>query len=477
MAKVDAVTAVRRYGLGARPGDLEKIAADPRGYVLAALQRPETARIDGGDLQPSHVILAELQAAQKERRAERRAAMPAPSAAVTTPPPSPMPPAASGRTGLEASDIAKPGAIRREAFRDDATARLQRARTTDAPFLERLVMFWSGHFCVSIAKGQVRGVAGAFEREAIRPHVLGRFADMLRAVEQHPAMLIYLDNTQSTGPNSRAGLSRGKGLNENLARETLELHTLGVDGGYTQADVTNLARLITGWTVGGLEQERVEPGRFMFAPARAEPGAFTVLGKRYEGGVPRGGEACLADLARHPSTARHIASRMARHFVAAEPPPALVARLETTFRDTDGDLAALARALVSAPEAWVEEPRKVVPPYDYLVAVARGLDLEPPVADLVRIMGALGQPLWQPPSPAGWPDADDAWMAPAAIRERLRVAERAAREVDRLADARVVAETLLGPALSEPTRQAIARAESRDQGLEIFLMSPEFLRR
>ena len=175
----------------------------------------------------------------------------------------------------------KPGRIRREAFQQEAFARFSHAAATDAAFLERLVMFWSNHFCVSANKGPVRGMAGAYEREAIRPHVLGRFADMLIAVEQHPAMLIYLDNAQSIGPNSRAGLNRGRGLNENLAREILELHTLGVGGGYTQDDVTSLARILTGWTVGNLANAASEPGKFFFAPARHEPGDRTVLGKRY----------------------------------------------------------------------------------------------------------------------------------------------------------------------------------------------------
>ena len=196
----------------------------------------------------------------------------------------------------------------------------------------RLVMFWSNHFCVSANKGPVRGMAGAYEREAIRPHVLGRFVDMLLAVERHPAMLVYLDNHVSIGPNSRAGLNRGLGLNENLAREILELHTLGVGGGYTQEDVTNLARILTGWTVANLANPVGEPGRFFFAPARHEPGAWTVLGKRYGEAGMAAGEAVLRDLARHPATARHIARKLARHFVSAEPPAALVARLTPASR-------------------------------------------------------------------------------------------------------------------------------------------------
>jgi uncharacterized protein (DUF1800 family) len=266
-------------------------------------------------------------------------------------------------------------------------------------------------------------------------------------------MLIYLDNAQSIGPNSRAGRIRNRGLNENLAREILELHTLGVDGGYTQADVTNLARIITGWSVGGLDQTRFEPGRFAYFPQRHEPGAYAV-------------------------TARHIARKLAVHFVSDKPPPALVARLERNFRGTDGDLRELARTLAASPEAWEAPPRKIVPPYDFIVQMVRGLGLEPQPGQAMRLAAALGQPTWAPPSPKGWPEHDDAWMGPSAIRERLRLAERAARQASQAAsDPRQLAEDLLGPGLSASTRQAIARAETREQGLELMIMSPEYQRR
>ncbi len=353
---------MRRLGLGPKPGDVKRIAADPRGFVLASLSDAKRALIDDADLEPSHVVLAESRAAQAEVKAMRDAMKDAPAAkARDQMGGEPM----TGADGMMApkpaapTPGAKPGRIRREAFQAEAAARFAHSSATDTAFLERLVLFWSNHFAVSITKGQVRGIAGAFEREAIRPHVLGRFADMLRAVEQHPAMLIYLDQAQSIGPNSKAGNRRGRGLNENLAREILELHTLGVDGGYGQDDVTNLARILTGWTVGGLQQERVDPGRFVFLPPRHEPGAWTVAGKSYEDHGLQSGEACLADLARHPSTARHIALKLARHFVSSDPPPSLVTALETAFRDTDGDLAAVARALVAAPETWSAPLSKV----------------------------------------------------------------------------------------------------------------------
>ena len=233
--------------------------------------------------------------------------------------------------------------IIQKTFRAEALARLQRAVIADCGFTERLVVFWSNHFCISANKGgPARMWAGSFEREAIRPYVLGRFGDMLKAVEQHPAMLFFLDNQQSLGPDSRAGKNRNRGLNENLAREILELHTLGVGGGYSQDDVTSLANIITGWTYAGRLGQLGAPGSFVFNANAHQPGAQRVMGKIYGASDVTQGEAVLADLARHPSTAKFIAGKFARHFVADDPPPALVARLADVFTRTDGDLKALA---------------------------------------------------------------------------------------------------------------------------------------
>ena len=487
MSTRDAAIALRRFGLGARPGEVARIGADGRSFVLAQLEGPPAGAI-GVSLKDSASILGEVQKARRELREARKDAR----AQTGT---------ADGATGDQtkalprdaaASDKAKagkqpaeskapmeprPARLLREAFLADVEARIIHSVTTGEPFIERWVLFWSSHFSVSAAKGPVRGLAGAFEREAIRPHALGRFGDMLKAVAQHPAMLIYLDNAQSIGPASEVGKRRTRGLNENLAREILELHTLGVAGGYSQADVTNLARLLTGWTVGQIELAQTVPGRFFFAGPRHEPGGATVLGKRYAQGGLAEGEAVLADLARHPATAAHVAGKIARHFVGDNPPPALVAVLERTFRETEGDLKAVARALVTAPEAWAPAPAKIVPPYDYLVSLSRGFaGLEPPL-QVNRLAAALGQPIWAPPSPKGWPDEDDAWTSPAAIRERLRIAEVAARKVAAVADPRGLAEDLLGGLLSAATRQAIERAETKEQGMELLAMSPEFLRR
>ena len=487
MSARDAAIALRRFGLGARSGEIRRIAGDPRGFLLQSLSRADAATISDAALEPSHVTFATALAAQRQKKqAERAEVMRSAEAANAQAAKEPQPELQTPPTEVAPSmpqpqaatpPIEKPGRIRREAFQQEAFARFNHAAATDASFVERLVMFWSNHFCVSANKGPVRGMAGAYEREAIRPHVLGRFADMLIAVEQHPAMLIYLDNAQSIGPNSQAGLNRGRGLNENLAREILELHTLGVSGGYTQDDVANLARVLTGWTVGNLANAASEPGRFFFAPVRHEPGDRTVLGKHYPDRGQITGVDVLRNLAAHRATARHIAQKLARHFVSDDPPAGVVQRLEATFLGSGGDLAAVSRTLVESPEAWSVQPAKVLPPYDFLVAVVRGFALAPQPQEMLRLTNQLGQPLWRPPAPAGWPDTDTAWAAPSALRERLRVAEVAARRVDPGADPRLIAEEVLGEGMDQATRQAVARAETREQGLELLIMSPDFQRR
>src|SRR6202000_1694635 len=326
--------------------------------------------------------------------------------------------------------------------------------------------------------GLARMWAGSFEREAIRPHVFGRFADMLRAVEQHPAMLFFLDNQQSLGPNSRAGQNRNRGLNENLAREIMELHTLGGAGGYSQDDVTSLARVITGWTFAGRQGQLGAPGSFVFNANAHEPGAQRVLGKVYDAAGVTQGEAVLADIARHPSTAKFIATKFVRHFVADDPPPALVARLQDVFTKTDGNLAALATALVDSDEAWTAPLSKMRSPYEYLVATGRIFARVP--AEPGRYLGGLnllGQPLWSPAGPNGFADTNAAWAAPEGMKLRLDIAAQVSSRLPDDLDPRAMLELVAGGAASPETRQTIARAESRQQALALLLMSPEFQRR
>jgi uncharacterized protein (DUF1800 family) len=393
--------------------------------------------------------------------------------------PAEAPPANPAMQPNTAKPPQQPLNIIQKTFRAEALARLQRATLAECGFVERLVVFWSNHFCISANKGGLaRMWAGSFEREAIRPYVLGRFGDMLKAVEQHPAMLFFLDNQQSLGPDSRAGQNRNRGLNENLAREIMELHTLGVGGGYTQDDVTSLARIITGWTFAGRQGQLGQPGTFVFNANAHQPGSQPVMGKIYEAGGVAQGEAVLADIARHLSTAKFIATKFARHFVADDPPPALVTRLQDSFTKTDGDLKALALTLVDSGEAWDAPLTKVRSPYEFLVASGRLLARIP--EDPGRYLGGLnvlGQPLWSPAGPNGFPDSNAAWAAPEGIKLRLDIAAQIASRLAEGIDPRDLLEVAAADAASEETRRTIERAETRQQALALLLMSPEFQRR
>ncbi|MCA0424214.1 MAG: DUF1800 family protein [Proteobacteria bacterium] len=364
-------------------------------------------------------------------------------------------------------------------YRREAQARVVHAIRQPVGLVERLVMFWSNHFAVSIQKGlPLRALAGPFEREAIRPHVLGRFEDMLLAVEQHPAMLIFLDNRGSVGPNSRAGKNQKRGLNENLAREILELHTLGVNGGYAQADVTNLARIITGWTVAGLDARLAAPGAFAFNAHAHEPGDHALLGKTYGEWDVRQGAAALRDLARHPATARFIAGKLARHFISDDPPKDLVARLEHSFLETKGDLRKVISVLIEAESAWSVPLVKLRTPYEHLIATFRAFDRVPELPwEINGALSAAGQPLWGPHGPNGYSDSVDSIAAPEAMKTRLEAAAATARRMGGPINPLQLAGELYGSTLSRETHLAISRAETKPQGHAILLMSPEFLRR
>jgi uncharacterized protein (DUF1800 family) len=282
----------------------------------------------------------------------------------------------------------------RENFIREAKAHYDAAINAEIGCVEHLVWFWSNHFCVN-ADATVQ--AGAYEREAIRPHVLGRFVDILLAAEGHPAMLVYLDNVQSTGPSSVAGINQNRGLNENLAREILELHTLGVRTVYTQEDVTSFAKVITGWTLLTTATDPHHGGEFLYHPRMHEPGAQTVLGKSYRDTGVEQGRAVLTDLARHPATAKHIATKLARHFIADEPRPALVERLTQRFIETEGDLWQVSKALLAAPESWSPERAKIKRPAEWLVAMRRAAGFSGGLpGPILQGTNRLGEPLWRP---------------------------------------------------------------------------------
>ncbi len=384
----------------------------------------------------------------------------------------------------------------RQLVQSDVRAHLATAIVTQRPFAERLALFWANHFTVSMAKASARGLVGAFEREAIRPFIAGSFETLLKSAVKHGSMLRYLDNELSAGPNSRLVQQRARrardtgdsspritGLNENLAREVLELHTLGAASkAYTQRDVTNFAAVLTGWRVplrpADYATAVASEINARFDSAWHEPGEKQLLGKTYPEGAAAL-DAVLHDLARHPATARFVALKLARHFVADEPPPALVDRLAAAFSSSSGDLPSLYRALIDAPEAWAPAPAKLKTPEEFASSTFRllGLGEQPLARNADASIAMMGQRLQAAPSPAGWPDRAEEWLSPDAVWKRVEWATRIAERAGRGTDARLLARAAFGPRLSEATATQIERAADGPQALALLLLSPEFQRR
>lgn len=459
-----AAIAANRFGLGARPGDVVPAdASGARHWLLSQFDRFEVRPAAWA----RHPSTAELGADHVRQQDQMR----------------------GKRSADEAAKQEARRQLRREVrgdYQSAVQARMASALNATAPFVERMVHFWANHFAVSVEKPAVERLAGALEADAIRPHVLGRFEDMLMAVETHPAMLVYLDQFNSIGPGSPAAQRRERrnpqaqrGLNENLAREILELHTLGVRSGYDQNDVTELARALTGWTVAGLSGgPEGQPGSFVFRPALHEPGARTVLGRRHAQPGQAQGVAILHDLARAPATARHLATKLARHAVADVPPPALVDRLAAAYLRSDGSLAAMYRVLIDSDEAWAPQPAKFKTPWEWAVSSLRALGrTELRGVQAAQLLNQLAQPVWRPGSPAGFDDAAASWAAPDALVRRVELAQRLAGQVSDRVDARALAHKVLMGSLGPATESAIARAESASTGLALLLVSPELQRR
>jgi uncharacterized protein (DUF1800 family) len=416
--------------MGMAPGEHAAIATDPRGWVSAQLAQPDGA--PGLDhFAGSATQVARALKARRDKDADARKAL-------------------------------------RQDYVTEAAARIRAGALSPTPVRERLVRLWSNHFTVSVTRPVVLPLAGAFEREAIRPHVTGRFSDMLRAVVRHPAMLLYLDNAQSIGPDSTAGQKRGRGLNENLARELMELHTLGVDGGYSQTDVEHLARILTGWSIDQ------DAGVFRFAPRLHQPGTKTLLGTAIHESGEAEGDRALDMLARHPATARMVATRLARHFVADTPPAEVIDALARRYLDTDGDLGEVTRTLVDRDEAWAQPLAKLRSPDDLLAASLRAFGGAADSDDrtLLGALSVMGQAPWAAPSPAGWPDRAEAWAAPDTLMLRLEWARKAAPALARRGH-------FLWPDadLSEATRRVVAESTTKAEALFLILASREFQRR
>jgi uncharacterized protein (DUF1800 family) len=489
---LDAAIAAHRFGLG-EPSLDRGIGNDARGWLTAQIGAADAQAAGRGETLATAADglrrMAEFQQMRREQRQQPDAPMNATEQAF--------------------------GAHFRALVQADTRARLTTAATTTRPFAERLALFWSNHFTVSMAKASARGLVGAYEREAIRPHIAGRFEDLLRSAVTHAGMLRYLDNEQSAGPNSRVvqqlrqraerrsdDAARGprvSGLNENLAREVLELHTLGAAaaraGHYTQADVTAFAAVLTGWRVpatayapdlapgrragaGQAQAPLGEDSPTRFEPAWHEPGAKRVLGQRIDEGAD-GLMQVLRLAARHPATAEHIATKLARHFVSDTPPPALVQRLAQTYLRSDGDLPSVYRTLLDAPEAWQPEPRKLKSPEEMVVSSARVLQLGARAFERQPDAGAslLGQRVQAAPSPAGWPDAAEEWLGPDAVWKRVEWVTRVADRMGAQIDARTLAAASLGPRLATGTARQIERAADGAQALALLLLAPEFQRR
>lgn len=476
--------ALHRFGLGARPDDR---IGDPQDWLAGQLGRyvvhpPALAGM--ASTREGAAVIAQFKDGQDEqRRAKRRQKREArregagggkqagkqgdaPSASMQF----------RRRYGREAGDL----------YEAAAGARLNAALVTDTPFAERLVHFWANHFSIGGRMASMRALAGGYERDAIRPHIMGSFRKLLGAAEQHPAMLMYLNQVKSIGPNSPVGRSsaaarkKNGGMNENYAREVLELHTLGVRGGYTQADVGEFARAVTGWTAPELITGSMagEPGTFGFDPEGHEPGARTVLGRTYPEGGREQGEAILDDLARHPATARHIATKLTRHFAGTPEPVAMVDRLATAFTRSAGDLPTVYRALIASPEAWTERPLRFRTPWEWTIAVLRATGTRQ-VAHLTaqELLKQLGQPTWRARQPSGWDDDDASWAAADAVMRRVEAAERLAAARTEPIAPRQLADALFPGGLSRTTAQALERAESPAQGLALLFVSPEMMRR
>ncbi len=447
MLSASAIHAANRFGLGIRPADAAAIADDPRGWLRQQVPAAGKAAALPAMLAPlpsarvhATRFLAYKQLENQGKTEARKAA----------------------QEGLQQSVLAEIATL------------FQAQAQSAAPFVERWVQFWANHFAVAGRDKFVLALTGAYEREAIRPHAFGRFTDMLLAVTWHPAMLLYLDNAASFGPSSKAGARRQVGRNENHAREILELHTISPAGGYSQADVIALANILTGWSVGRMAQDGCSTGASCFRPAMHEPGYQTLLGQNFGQQNAEQGEAALRMLAAEPATAQHIATKLARHFIADEPPEAAVAALAKVFRDSGGDLRQLALALIERPECWQAEHRKLRNPRDFLLAAVRLTEIEMQPQRIVGLLRQFGQAPFQPPSPAGWPDRANDWLAPDALRQRIELAYLLAQRTRHPHEPQALLDLAFGPAARPDTRLAVQRAESRQVALATVLAAPEF---
>lgn len=445
---LEGALAVTRFGLGAKTGEIEIVSQSPKKWFLDQLNSPSVTGSVLNGLVPSYDVFK----IAKDYRSDRRTM--------------------SGDGKAEASAVF--GKAIQDNFQKEIKARARYAAQTEASFHERLTRFWSNHFSISARNRNTRLFAGAYEREAIRPHILGSFVELASEALLHPGMLTFLDNISSIGPNSRAGQRRDKGLNENLAREVLELHTVTPAAGYNQFDVTEFAKALTGWSIG---QKGPDVGKTIFDRRMHEPGSRTVLGKRYSEKGAEQARRILKDICMRPETANNIAYKLARHFVSDMPPESLVQRLAENFLKTQGDLTKLYKTLIQSPEAWVPTAQKVKTPEELIISTARIIGIGNVFPRRIRdSYDSLAQPPFGAPTPEGWPDTAESWMGPDAMMKRIEWANELAGRLPSI-DARQFLQSALGSRTSQRTLEAVSRAESGRQALVLALMSPDFQRR
>ena len=441
-----ALVAFQRFGLGAKPGGPSRIGGDPLAALRAEVETADIAVIDDPGLPSYSKACVESQMGFDRAENVRRAEM---------------------------------------------NARIDKQMSVEIGFVERLVVFWANHFSMTVNKTEaVRGTIGQWERDVVRRFVLGKFSSMLRGTIKHPAMIAYLDNEDSIGPNSPIGQHWGAGFNENLARELMELHTVGSDGGYSEADVSAFAKILTGWSYvrgweadgrynGGTNQNR---GRFIYRANWHEPGSITLMGKTYPARGQAQAEDALDDLAAHPATAEHIAFKLVRHFITDEPTPEMVEPLKQKFITTRGNLKAVSLALLELPEAWSLPLAKLRTPYENTIAQYRALGVRYKNDQswaLSEPLYALHQMAWESPSPEGYSDDTLTWLNPDAMRIRLDIAQFSswAFAPDSRRNVPNLAKNLFSTALSQKTRDRIAAADSSNNALIVLFASPEFQRR
>lgn len=438
-----AAIAASRFGYGARPHELAQIGDQPREWLLGQMIAdpvPEALKA----LPDSRDLLTEMLAARRRGRSSMR--------------------------------IYRQEA-RKRALTEAAT-HMAVTLNSPTPFVERLIRFWTNHFTVSMVKPAVMPLVPAFEREAIRPNIFNSFYTMLHAVVSHPAMLIYLDNVNSLGPNSDAGRGRKGTLNDRLARQLLDQFTLGEGSGYSQLDVRSLAHMLTGWTVG--VNNPATRGEFVFRDSWHEGNFKEFLRRTYPSAGVLEGEAALDHLARSSTTGKNLSHKMAQAFVVDDPDPGLASEILAGFVVGGGRADGMARGLVGASEAWATEQRKIKSPTDLVISVLRSLDIRSRsgrrVLDAIRF---LGQPPYQSPTPDGWPYSSLSWISPDLLLERIEWCADIAG-VSRPPGGRAVPDLaldILGPLLKPATHRRLRVARDEAEGLALLFASSEFQRR